>query len=291
MRAHFRRQWIIQERNAPPIATAASPAIEAPPSDPDMSSRPVPAKKLKPRVIKPPTPLISAALSNDLPLVVIDISSPVVAKKSNPRVIKPTPAIPATVSSSKESPLVVIDISNDPETVSDDETILTIAETHQHLETTPKSKINKPQTAPDTTREPSVDSPLINTNDRSNEPLKIPTPTGIELQTQNSVATAAPQIDSPPSDRGIGSATKPVITAAPLMKPDVISQSETETVEPTFESPQTDSATGNDSEMFSFSKVADIHHPRETVPPPLKATESSLITTGVGNDKAAASRL
>ena len=82
MHAHFRRQWMIEQERTHPVPTVAPPTIEAPPP------------------------------SN------YDISSPVVVKKSNPRVIKP-PVIAAALSI--KPPLVVIDISNDPETDSHNE--------------------------------------------------------------------------------------------------------------------------------------------------------------------------
>ena len=176
MHAHFRRQWMIEQERTHPIVNATLPAIESPPSDPDKTSHPVPAtksnppvkpkipvKKLKPRVIKP-TPLIPAALSNDSPLVVIDISSPVVVKKSNPRVKPSTPVIAAAPST---KPPPVIDISNDKETESHNEemelkTVVTIADVHQQA---PKEKA--------TGTKPKIRKPISPVNEMKSQPIRL----------------------------------------------------------------------------------------------------------------------
>ena len=166
--AHFIRKKIkIEKGNAPPVATvAAPPTIEASPSDPDMSSNPILATRSNLRVkSKIPVNKTNLPVSTAAPPAIesppsdYDISSPVVVKKSNPPVITPTPVI--SQAPLNESPLVVIDISNDPETDSHNEemvvkTVVTIADAHQQPkeEKVNGTKSKNTQPKPVTTKEP-----------------------------------------------------------------------------------------------------------------------------------------
>ena len=154
MHAHFRRQRMIEQEKAPPIATAAPPAIEAPLSITDIEMEPETAPEIPKqsridliaRTVSetPPVATPVAPTAIESPPSDYDISSPVVVKKSNPPVKPKTSAtklppsdpdttshpVPTTKSNSVitalpsiKPPPVVIDISNDSETDSDNEEI------------------------------------------------------------------------------------------------------------------------------------------------------------------------
>ena len=122
MHAYFRRQWIKEQKNA---AAPVPPAIQPPPSVPDISNRPVPPNKSKP----PVKPKIAAK------------SKPVV---KSIRVISAAPVLPP----------VVIKISGDPKYDSDGngklelETVVTIVDIHQQQKKDTKSMIQPKIAAP-----------------------------------------------------------------------------------------------------------------------------------------------
>ena len=102
MHAHFRRQRMIEQEKAPPIATAAPPAIEAPLSITDIEMEPETAPEIPKqsridliaRTVSetPPVATPVAPTAIESPPSDYDISSPVVVKKSNPPVKPKTSA-------------------------------------------------------------------------------------------------------------------------------------------------------------------------------------------------------
>ena len=141
---------------AAPRAIGSSPSDPDPTSHSVPAKKSNPAVKPKIPVNKS-NPLVPTAASAAIesPPSDYDISSPVLVKKSNPRVIKPTPFLAAPAI--KELPPVVIDISNDPKTESLTEemelkSVVKITDVHQQPKekvTGTKSKVQaKPTTPP-----------------------------------------------------------------------------------------------------------------------------------------------
>ena len=155
MHAHFRCQMITEQENAHPITTSVPPVIEAPLIITDIEIEPEVAHEI------PKLSGIDLSVRNDpeTPPVATPTESPPSDPNTTSHPGPTTKSIPlvnpsnslVTALPSNESPLAVIDISNDPETESHNEemelkTVVTIADIHQQ----PKEKATgtKPKSQP-----------------------------------------------------------------------------------------------------------------------------------------------